>query len=157
MARFTLTSFFFFLLMLRRPPRSTLFPYTTLFRSPAGARIAHLLQRVSPDERSLLVPDDAFQPRLVGVALTRELVTVERHPRLEAQRVARAEAARDDADRAPRGQQRVPHLLRVHGVKRDLIPALSGVARTGDHGGNTGDRRLHRVVVGERGWVVGRE
>src|SRR5688572_32474794 len=28
-----LTSFFFFL-MIRRPPRSTLFPYTTLFRSP---------------------------------------------------------------------------------------------------------------------------
>src|SRR3989441_9296410 len=24
--------------MIRRPPRSTLFPYTTLFRSPAGAR-----------------------------------------------------------------------------------------------------------------------
>src|SRR3712207_8978093 len=24
--------------MLRRPPRSTLFPYTTLFRSPAGPR-----------------------------------------------------------------------------------------------------------------------
>src|SRR2546427_12803211 len=27
------TSFFFFFLMIRRPPRSTLFPYTTLFRS----------------------------------------------------------------------------------------------------------------------------
>src|SRR6516165_4109253 len=27
---------FFFFLMIRRPPRSTLFPYTTLFRSPAG-------------------------------------------------------------------------------------------------------------------------
>src|ERR687896_807523 len=27
-------SFFFFFLMIRRPPRSTLFPYTTLFRSP---------------------------------------------------------------------------------------------------------------------------
>src|SRR5438270_12606273 len=26
--------FFFFFLMLLRPPRSTLFPYTTLFRSP---------------------------------------------------------------------------------------------------------------------------
>src|SRR5438105_8024432 len=26
---------FFFLSMLRRPPRSTLFPYTTLFRSPS--------------------------------------------------------------------------------------------------------------------------
>src|SRR6266540_551225 len=31
---FFLFSFFFFL-MIRRPPRSTLFPYTTLFRSPA--------------------------------------------------------------------------------------------------------------------------
>src|SRR5476651_2816713 len=29
--------FFFFFLMIRRPPRSTLFPYTTLFRSPFGA------------------------------------------------------------------------------------------------------------------------
>src|SRR5437879_13340934 len=28
-----LTSSFFFFLMIRRPPRSTLFPYTTLFRS----------------------------------------------------------------------------------------------------------------------------
>src|SRR5256885_12238632 len=29
--------FFFFFLMIRRPPRSTLFPYTTLFRSvPSG-------------------------------------------------------------------------------------------------------------------------
>src|SRR5687767_15327605 len=27
--------FFFFFLMIRRPPRSTLFPYTTLFRSQA--------------------------------------------------------------------------------------------------------------------------
>src|SRR5712664_4667123 len=31
--------FFFFFLMIRRPPRSTLFPYTTLFRSrPRPAR-----------------------------------------------------------------------------------------------------------------------
>src|SRR5688572_32421543 len=28
--------FFFFFLMIRRPPRSTLFPYTTLFRSNLG-------------------------------------------------------------------------------------------------------------------------
>src|SRR5256885_8776095 len=28
--------FFFFFLMIRRPPRSTLFPYTTLFRSLDG-------------------------------------------------------------------------------------------------------------------------
>src|SRR2546422_11731552 len=30
---FLFYSFFFFFLMIRRPPRSTLFPYTTLFRS----------------------------------------------------------------------------------------------------------------------------
>src|SRR5687768_17705758 len=31
--------FFFFFLMIRRPPRSTLFPYTTLFRSPKPSRV----------------------------------------------------------------------------------------------------------------------
>src|SRR2546426_6480440 len=35
---YSLFSFFFFL-MIRRPPRSTLFPYTTLFRSPARPRL----------------------------------------------------------------------------------------------------------------------
>src|SRR2546422_8219064 len=30
---YTFVVFFFFFLMIRRPPRSTLFPYTTLFRS----------------------------------------------------------------------------------------------------------------------------
>src|SRR5215467_15773609 len=29
----------FFFLMIRRPPRSTLFPYTTLFRSPRQSRL----------------------------------------------------------------------------------------------------------------------
>src|SRR2546430_17620362 len=33
MSRRCLSLFFFFFLMIRRPPRSTLFPYTTLFRS----------------------------------------------------------------------------------------------------------------------------
>src|SRR6266511_1059562 len=31
---FSSSILFFFFLMIRRPPRSTLFPYTTLFRSP---------------------------------------------------------------------------------------------------------------------------
>src|SRR2546422_3764372 len=40
---------FFFFLMIRRPPRSTLFPYTTLFRSrdgAAGRRIEDLVRPV---------------------------------------------------------------------------------------------------------------
>src|SRR3712207_9384716 len=32
-----LSSLYFFFLMIRRPPRSTLFPYTTLFRSVGAA------------------------------------------------------------------------------------------------------------------------
>src|ERR1041384_8417996 len=35
---FVLLVSFFFFLMIRRPPRSTLFPYTTLFRSPREDR-----------------------------------------------------------------------------------------------------------------------
>src|SRR6516225_10786251 len=42
--------FFFFFLMIRRPPRSTLFPYTTLFRSgiraPAEPSCGHLAFRL---------------------------------------------------------------------------------------------------------------
>src|SRR3989442_9333213 len=39
-------SIFFFFLMIRRPPRSTLFPYTTLFRSQIADPHAVLLQVV---------------------------------------------------------------------------------------------------------------
>src|SRR5699024_12524546 len=35
---FLLLLFLFFFLMIRRPPRSTLFPYTTLFRSTISKR-----------------------------------------------------------------------------------------------------------------------
>src|SRR2546430_5857526 len=35
---------FFFFLMIRRPPRSTLFPYTTLFRSLGGKRARNTRQ-----------------------------------------------------------------------------------------------------------------
>src|SRR5256885_8896761 len=35
--------YFFFFLMIRRPPRSTLFPYTTLFRSATGTLAAAAL------------------------------------------------------------------------------------------------------------------
>src|SRR3712207_8660720 len=46
----------FFFLMIRRPPRSTLFPYTTLFRSPGRARAQ---------------PRRAPAPRLVGRTMNR--------------------------------------------------------------------------------------
>src|SRR5438046_10232912 len=55
------TSTFFFFLMIRRPPRSTLFPYTTLFRSQtsgpsmrchASDGLAALTARGGPERRS---------------------------------------------------------------------------------------------------------
>src|SRR2546427_8094473 len=54
--------------MIRRPPRSTLFPYTTLFRSPSGERRTRLgmfgsvraepftMQRVRPHESTHSAP-----------------------------------------------------------------------------------------------------
>src|SRR5438045_9793807 len=42
---------FFFFLMIRRPPRSTLFPYTTLFRSVAVLRRPHEWRRPFAEHR----------------------------------------------------------------------------------------------------------
>src|SRR3712207_6955367 len=50
---------FFFFLMIRRPPRSTLFPYTTLFRSPPRA----LLRRVQTPQ--------AFRASVIRAAYAR--------------------------------------------------------------------------------------
>src|SRR5690348_18422751 len=47
--------FFFFFLMIRRPPRSTLFPYTTLFRSDPG--VERLRIRPEPWSNEAFLPD----------------------------------------------------------------------------------------------------
>src|SRR2546430_8683462 len=44
--------FFFFFLMIRRPPRSTLFPYTTLFRSKRGGVAKATSRRVAANRRT---------------------------------------------------------------------------------------------------------
>src|SRR3989441_4653635 len=58
----TLHYFFFFFLMIRRPPRSTLFPYTTLFRS----HLRHLLQAAS--DHRMGMTDEAFMRRALELA-----------------------------------------------------------------------------------------
>src|SRR5579863_2239792 len=44
----TLFAFIFFFLMIRRPPRSTLFPYTTLFRSNTVTQFCRKLAAERP-------------------------------------------------------------------------------------------------------------
>src|SRR2546426_11275885 len=55
--------FFFFFLMIRRPPRSTLFPYTTLFRSSRSPGSSCCPRRSSSCSRP-----GSWSPREVPVA-----------------------------------------------------------------------------------------
>src|SRR3970040_1225818 len=43
----------YFFLMIRRPPRSTLFPYTTLFRSDVSLLIRQRLQELGLEQKDL--------------------------------------------------------------------------------------------------------
>src|SRR5258707_8446042 len=55
---------FFFFLMIRRPPRSTLFPYTTLFRSLVGGdHLHHVRGRVLLRDHARRHPVDPARDR----------------------------------------------------------------------------------------------
>src|ERR1041385_9298306 len=53
-SRSLLVSFSFFFLMIRRPPRSTLFPYTTLFQSVSTCSAALLPRAICRPAMSLM-------------------------------------------------------------------------------------------------------
>src|SRR2546430_3117494 len=57
--------------MIRRPPRSTLFPYTTLFRSSPDARLALLVDEL-PDLGGLLWPRAVHGQREGGQVAERD-------------------------------------------------------------------------------------
>src|SRR3712207_9239277 len=79
--------------MIRRPPRSTLFPYTTLFRSVGGARV--LGRRVV--ERDVL---DGVLADLAAGVLEREPLAVDDGLALLARRSLEREAGVDGQRRA---------------------------------------------------------
>src|SRR3989449_5091093 len=67
---------FFFFLMIRRPPRSTLFPYTTLFRSPIyqeGSVDEDLLQEGRRGIRDYLEREGYFDVEVRSEEHTSEL------------------------------------------------------------------------------------
>src|SRR3989442_12252457 len=58
-----LTSLFvFFFLMIRRPPRSTLFPYTTLFRSRCSTALSGSTSRLPGRGRGAWMPSGGGKP-----------------------------------------------------------------------------------------------
>src|SRR2546430_17699695 len=113
--------------MIRRPPRSTLFPYTTLFRSEAraGANDSGVL-RLGPDHEPGHVLDEEQRLALtVGVVdeirhLLRALGVDDAADLGRLARLALDDAARvgDDGHRAP-GDRAVPadHLRRTFGLE----------------------------------------
>src|SRR3712207_9500990 len=60
--------------MIRRPPRSTLFPYTTLFRSPRGAATSLSGQTVGP---AIVIDFSKYLNRIGVVDRDRGTVRVE--------------------------------------------------------------------------------
>src|SRR5215203_6594702 len=61
---------YFFFLMIRRPPRSTLFPYTTLFRSHLRTQRRHIL---SDHGRDATTPDIGARAEVRSEEHTSEL------------------------------------------------------------------------------------
>src|SRR3712207_6962942 len=76
----------FFFLMIRRPPRSTLFPYTTLFRSRGlvlGGRSPGWVKLVQLASSDRLWPSDVtaptqFRPRLLARSVFRTVTVPDR-------------------------------------------------------------------------------
>src|SRR3989449_10483382 len=109
--------------MIRRPPRSTLFPYTTLFRSEplARARPARLLAL----DRARIPRQQALLPQLRAVPLVRE---AQRPRDRETQRARLARLAAPRRDRPHiEGAQRVGRRERLLDVghergAREVVP-----------------------------------
>src|SRR3989454_11324320 len=95
--------------MIRRPPRSTLFPYTTLFRSPAR----HLVVRPARREKLTGIDEVPFQRPVADplVHPLREHVVLGREP------LAAVEEAR----------QRIVALAHLHQLVEAHVPAGDAV------------------------------
>src|SRR3712207_9111683 len=79
--------------MIRRPPRSTLFPYTTLFRSASGVAIMCSHTHAAPSMETTLHTYRRYRnPEFDEAAVARERAWVDELLETIAQTVARAES-----------------------------------------------------------------
>src|SRR6267143_2920080 len=131
--------FFFFFLMIRRPPRSTLFPYTTLFRSPA--------QRLAQESGG---------PRDLGVARV-FAADADAQDGLLAQGVERARGDLGDPERfvpQPRhrfGLEGLPFRFLALGTGMEHLPPAAPRSVAPDHfqRDRSGKRGQHEHAVGD--------
>src|SRR5256886_17420047 len=102
--------FFFFFLMIRRPPRSTLFPYTTLFRSrafePPLDAVDIGIKRSVPGRAGGIERRPAFLPHAV-VGRPALFDQDEPAPQLGAPHLAAGEQSRTQVERGEIGRAHV--------------------------------------------------
>lgn len=123
---------------------------------PLSCERAARFDRAFADEVGLLHLDGKVQARFERRDLVVHLVPVERHRRLKAQGVPRAEAAGDETFFASCIEQCVPELRSVGGFAVEFVAVLAGVAGLGDDAGDFGDLAFldKRIVFfGDRGRV----
>src|SRR3989440_12665524 len=120
--------------MIRRPPRSTLFPYTTLFRSQQSVASAAALRRKDPGAAAVAASLGALAGQIsVAMPLERLLAlqpqirqTREAVRALEAGYCKASTAALSPANDPPRRQKRIaaapPLFLALYAARCDVRP-----------------------------------
>src|SRR6266478_5950549 len=141
--------FFFFFLMIRRPPRSTLFPYTTLFRPHARG--------ITPPRRWLLVRQRVCRRAHSHVGRNSRLLEEARCrvlPGAKTQRIVGRRARLDRcAARIGRNSARGGHFVR----RRNSRVAAQDRAHANDwHAVRRTNREASRARRGDRGAPVSR-
>src|ERR1017187_3550193 len=108
-----------------------------------------------PDEISLLELHSPAERAAVRVGGVVHVLAVEPEPRLEAERVTRAQPARDQALRSSRLEERIPEPWGVGGIDIELEAVLAGVSGSRHGGLHAGHLAVPAVEGTKRGNVVG--
>src|SRR3989449_6816925 len=140
---------FFFFLMIRRPPRSTLFPYTTLFRSVAGEALVDL-------GHVREIAHARFEDEVTHTELGQRADLADEGPDVVLGGQAQARAEREGlhlaSGRAARRRQRGEPPLHLLGARERGVPSVPELGHaperarrvTADPDGNSSARRLRR-------------
>src|SRR3989454_6811970 len=144
--------FFFFFLMIRRPPRSTLFPYTTLFRSqPLTVRLDPRVHATAAALGQQLALAQAVDSALaLAVATHAQIGRV-----LEQKKESAPAASRDSLTAlADGGDSSFAGLAGVFANLATAVQSADGAPTQGERAVVAADRRkLDRALVRWRGWA----